>query len=212
MNSQINRPRLYIIAEEHPWYDLFNEKIPVAKQRAQKILEKERGLVAEVKPQVVFLEYPENWGLEEELTYRTTVLMNSYRSCGSEISTNEAKDIIRKGFEQRINFYSELADTSRLVFLEDYDLYKESGILLATIWRRMSYLEERGKFQENIRKREETYSTKIQEEIVKKLQKGLAILGNSHVSRKNTEEEWLTELGKLADITIVSLGTKDVLQ
>ena len=194
--------RLYIIGENHPWYYVGHPEVGRIFQQG---IEKEEEIIRTIRPDTIFVEFPENWGLEDEVKYKLPYFRELEKKCGREISEEMAREIIRRGYEARMRFYSKLAENSRLVFLENRENYEEMGRIIVEVEKNPS-IENVKKFYEVIERRESNFSSKIKESNFKI---GVVTCGLSHIVRNGEIAPWIDELERLCDIEIFELDIKN---
>jgi hypothetical protein len=194
---------LYIIAEEHPWYYLFSD-VSELKKLSHKILDREKEELARIRPDVVFVEYPDpnEWGIKEELKYRVPFFVLSMKRCGIKLSNERATDIIKSGYEERKKFYGEIRKNAKLVFMETKESYEKGGIAITNLWRKNSS-EAQEEFVRISEEREDLFLRKIKNE---KFNIGLVICGLSHaIKPSGSTSKWIKELSQLYEIEIIEL-------
>lgn len=204
---------LYIIGEFHPYYELYNPRLPEEFRRTLKnIVEMEESFLRRVKPDRVFVEYPESWGLKEELKYRAEFFRLEEERFDRKLSKQEAETIIRRGYGERMRFYNRIKKDFKLVFLEDKNEYIEAG---KTLVEALKVGEEdpysTREFQLGVRKRERKFYERVKNENFKR---GVVICGSAHIVRGDDSKEWrkprwVEELEKFLKVRIFLLNLQE---
>jgi len=205
---------IYILAENHPWYFVGEDSI--RGKITREILRREEEIIKERNPDVVFVEYPpiSKWRKEEELKYRCPVLVEMLKFCYPNLSFEDlneiGKELIEKSYEKRVKFYSRIEEKYKLVFLEDYEIYREAGELYLKIKENENESHIREEFLNNAERREWGYFSKILNEM-KVMERGLVVCGISHVYRNGKLKKWIKELGKYFNTEVIKVDLENVL-
>ncbi len=205
--------KLWIIGEFHPYYELYNHRLPKEFRKILKrIVEMEETLIRSIKPDTVFVEYPEDWGLEEELKYRAEFFRLSEEECGRKLSEKEVETIMRRGYGERMRFYNRIRKNSRLIFLEDKDEYIKAGeTLIEALKAGEKDPYSKGEFQLSARERERRFYERVKDE---DFRRGVVICGLAHVIKESDsgglkEAEWIERLEKILEVRVFLIDLEE---